>query len=238
MKKNELRNGDIVILRDGAIGFYRVDEDVIIYQKSGYDSVDDMFDDDLRSFDGEAEFDIMQVYRAESGVISFTDYEDGDLIFERDEAWIGPEKEGKEKEGKNPAVAVKVERKDRITVIAQAFYGNRTLTEITPDEMDAFILGYIGGKILGKRKIDRTVIRIPESDNLVMIYNRYEEEERRQEMTVDEAGSDFRRKPLAEIPEEKIRLYSRCIVCRMDADGTFQSLQEEDFPKFMKYLAK
>ena len=54
MKKNELRNGDIVILRDGAIGFYRVDEDVIIYQKSGYDSVDDMFDDDLRSFDGEA----------------------------------------------------------------------------------------------------------------------------------------------------------------------------------------
>ena len=70
--------GDIVMLRNGDLGFFMADEDVIIYQHTGYDSVDVEFDDNLVSTDEDSQFDIMRVYRADGGVISFTDYEEGD----------------------------------------------------------------------------------------------------------------------------------------------------------------
>ena len=38
------------------------------------------------------------------------------------------------------------------------------------------------------------------------------------------------------IPELDLTLYSRCLVCRMNADGTFASLEKEDFEKFRQGL--
>lgn len=66
------------------------EKEVIIYQTGGYDFADPVFDDDLTSTDGETDFDIMQVYRGYDEVLSFSDYDEGDLIFERDETWEGP----------------------------------------------------------------------------------------------------------------------------------------------------
>ena len=45
------------------------------------------------------------------------------------------------------------------------------------------------------------------------------------------------RQPLATIPELDLTLYSRCLVCRMNEDGTFASLEKEDFEKVNDYLA-
>jgi hypothetical protein len=42
--------------------------------------------------------------------------------------------------------------------------------------------------------------------------------------------------PSAVIPEKGIVLYSRCIACRIDEDGTLVSLEQEDCPKVVKYL--
>ena len=131
-----------------------------------------------------------------------------------------------------------MKREELITVMAQAFYGNRVITEITPDQVDAIVLGWTGEILVKDEKIDRTIIPVPESDQVVLVYNKYQEERERasREELIREEG--YVTKPLASIPEEGIELYSRCIACRMDKDGTLQSLQQEDYKVLMKYLAE
>lgn len=116
-----------------------------------------------------------------------------------------------------------------IKVVAQAFYGNGVATEINREEVDKFILGYLDNAMPITEKIDRTIIKVPNTDNIVIIYNKYAEK----------ALEDKKRmKPLVVIPEENIELYSRCIVCRMNEDRELEDLQNEDFEKFKKYLAE
>ena len=51
---------------------------------------------------------------------------------------------------------------DCLIILAQAFYGNRTMTEIRPEDMDRFILGYLDRSVgYISEPIDRTVVRIP-----------------------------------------------------------------------------
>ena len=126
--------------------------------------------------------------------------------------------------------------KELITIVSQAFYGNRTRTKIKKDNMDRFILGYLDSNLKITGKIDRTIIRIPNTNNLVLIYNKYEEKERLGDKEFYKE-SDYVLKPLATIPEINLEVYSRCIVCRMNNEGEFEILQEEDYDKFMKYLA-
>ena len=125
-----------------------------------------------------------------------------------------------------------------VRVVAQAFYGNRTTTEIEPKNLDRFVLGYIDNYIEVYEKIDRTIINVPNTDNIVIVYNKYEEEKelKRKEELLKE--KNYVKKPLAVIPEENIEIYSRCIVCRINEDGEIESLQNEDYNKFMKYLAE
>lgn len=117
-------------------------------------------------------------------------------------------------------------KKDLIYIVAQAFYGNRTETEISREEIDHFILGYLDSSIKITEKIDRTIVRVPNTKNIVIVYNKYKEE------------NHSNMNPLAVIPENNIKIYSRCIVCRMNDNGEFESLQGEDYDQFMKYLAE
>lgn len=117
-------------------------------------------------------------------------------------------------------------KKDLIYIVAQAFYGNRIETEISREEIDHFILGYLDSSIKITEKIDRTIVRVPNTENIVIVYNKYEEE------------NHSNMNPLAIIPENNIKIYSRCIVCRMNDNGEFESLQGEDYDQFMKYLAE
>lgn len=124
-----------------------------------------------------------------------------------------------------------------ITIIAQAFYGNRTVTEIDVKDIDNFILGHLSDVLPVVEPIDRTVVVIPGTDNIVLIYNKYQEEEelQRKNKLLKEEG--YVLKPLAEIPEIDLVIYSRCIVCRMNEEGIFESIEPDDKDKFMKYLA-
>lgn len=125
-----------------------------------------------------------------------------------------------------------------IGIIAQAFYGNRTYTEIRPEEVDAFIHGLLGGPHTPIDTSKRTIVRIPGTENLVMIYDA-DQEEKTVRWAEDLQGKEgHTMKPLAEIPELGLKLYSRCIVCRMNNDGELESLEGEDSNKFMKYLAR
>ena len=128
--------------------------------------------------------------------------------------------------------------KKSFEIVAQAFYGNRTITYITEEEMDRFILGYLNASLplLEDEKLDRTMIPIPGTDNLFLVYNKYQEEERLREKEQLLKEKEIKIHPLAIIPERNIVLYSRCIVCRMNEEGEFEDLENEDYIKFMQYL--
>ncbi len=127
---------------------------------------------------------------------------------------------------------------ESIRVIAQAFYGNRTGTEIKRKNIDRFILGYIDSSIVVNEPINRTVVAIPDTDNLVIVYNNYKEEKKLIEKEELFKDKGYELKPLAVIPELSIKLYSRCIACRMDENGELQSLQDGDVDKIIKYFAE
>ena len=127
---------------------------------------------------------------------------------------------------------------DLLTIISQAFYGNRTMTEIRPDEIDRFILGYLDSSLTVSEQIDRTIVHIPGSDNLVLVYNRYQEEQRLEEGEKLLREENYEIKPLAVIPEIGLTLFSRCIALRMTGDGNFASLRDGDSRILLKYLAE
>ena len=234
--KKDLRNGDIVVTRSGEPGVAILDKEIIIYQNDGFDMFE-LFTDDLMSNDDVRQCDIMKVYQEDS-LFGFLDLDGMIPVFEREEddstirRSVQPES--------NPVLQlVKKETawKKRILITAQAIYGNRTITRIKEEDMDPFILGYLDASLFSdKEKIDRTQIPIPGTDNLVLVYNKYQEEEsiQRKEKLRKEKGINMQ--PLAVIPEMGLVLYSRCIVCRTNEKGEYEDLQEDDFIKFMQYL--
>lgn len=125
-----------------------------------------------------------------------------------------------------------------INIIAQAYYGNRVATEINKENIDRFILGYQDSSITITEPIDRTIIHIPNTDGIVIVYNKYKEEQGRELRDRAMREANHVMKPLAVIPEENIELYGRCIACRMNANGELVSLQEGDFEKLTEYLAE
>ena len=139
------------------------------------------------------------------------------------------------------SASVKQDKKDMLGVIIQAFYGNRVFTRIDRADIDMYIMGCLDREFFlpsEREKIDRTIVRIPGTENLVMVYNNNQEQEAINDKEELFAKEGYVSKPLAEIPELGLKLYSRCIVCRMDENGELQSLEEGDGEKFMKYLAE
>lgn len=129
-------------------------------------------------------------------------------------------------------------KNELICIISQAFYGNRTGTEIRRENIDRFILGYQSDDLAVTEPVDRTIIHLPGSDNLVLIYNKYQEEERLEFKERAYREDNYAIKPLAAIPELNLKVYSRCIVCRMNAAGGFESLGKGDFEIWDRYLAE
>lgn len=118
-----------------------------------------------------------------------------------------------------------------INIIVQCFYGNRVGMSIKEDDIDMIVLGYTSKEIYeevlnsGIEKIDRTIVKIPNT-NLVIIYNKYQED--------DNNGGNVS----VSIPEVDFKLHSRCICCRMNEDGSLDSIRKEDIETAYKYLTK
>ena len=254
MKLNELKTGDIVVTRYGTRGVVIRDgsNEYILYQDSGCDFFWDFNEDMTWEYD-EEEWDIMRVYRDYfNGVITFIDFEDAYLVYDRDSSWVMPTEEEvetkaeanrikreqeEEERRKRAAEAAKDKEDNYIRIIAQAFYGNRTVTEIDKEDVDTFIMGIHDKSLRPMYDTDRTIVRVPGTDDLVIIYNKYREE-RQLEYGRRLAEEGINIKPLAVIPEEGIEIYSCCIVCRMNEDGELESLQYEDLDKCLEYLAE
>ena len=137
-------------------------------------------------------------------------------------------------------------KEKQMTIIAQGLYGNRMMTSIDPEHFDALMLGYLDmgayESMRNEEKIDRTIIRVPDTENLVLVYNRFREEKRLrslQEFIQTVRINKFDRfNPSAVIPEKGIVLYSRCIACRITEEGELVSVEQGDYEKVCRYLTQ
>lgn len=243
--KKDLLTGDIIVNARGDLGVVILEEDIILYQNGGYDFLFS-FSDDLRdAVDQDRSFDIREVYRNPGhGPIGFLDYEECEMVFERDEKEESrpeetaapsknhPDDRSAEKEQKD--LPKEDQRSELIGIISQAFYGNRTYTEISRDDVDTFLAGILDPKLIKYEKYDitkgRTIIPIPGSEELVLVYNQTAEEEA--------LNASYPKKALAEIPEIGLKIYSRCFVCRISREGALESLKPGDSRQFIEYLAR
>lgn len=126
-------------------------------------------------------------------------------------------------------------KKNLLRIVAQGFYGNRTATEIDVENLDRFILGYVDNKTKVTEEIDRTIVKIPNTD-IVIIYNKYAEERRLKKL--EKLGVRQETNPLAIISEKNLEIYSRCIACRMNENRELKGLEEKDYEVIVKYLAE
>jgi hypothetical protein len=137
-------------------------------------------------------------------------------------------------------------KEKKMTIIAQGLYGNRMMTSIDPEHFDALMLGYLDMGayefMRNEEKIDRTIIRVPDTENLVLVYNRFREEKRLrslQEFIQTVRINKFDRfDPSAVIPEKGMVLYSRCIACRITEEGELISVEQGDYEKVCRYLTQ
>jgi len=233
MKKNELKNGDITVCQNGSPGVVIIKEDCgyILFSDGGCEDLENYTEDMTYEYpEGEDDIcDIMQVYR-ENGEICFSDYKDGDLVFERDPDWVNP-REASECRCEETVKGNYSENSSLISVVVQGFYGNRTGTDLHKSEIGEFLSGHTSGPS------DIAVVRIPDSDGIVLVYSKHREKkylERKERLLSEE---NYRTKPLACVAESGIEIYSRCIACRMAYNGEFESLREGDFNVLEKYLA-
>lgn len=239
MTKKDLMTGDIIVNRGGYLGVIIKENDSVLYQRIGSDSLSD-FNDDL-SFD-EASYrdgDVMQVYRDSS----FLDIENDDAIpvYQRDFSWHRPsdeerksrEKALEEERQKNLAEMRKKEdanKSDSISVIAQHFYGNRTATEIKRENVDFFLKGILSPELFPKEDetVDRKFIVVPQTKNIVIVYDQNQEND-----CIANGETNY---VSCEIPEIGFKIHSRCFACRIDDNGELQSLKKGDAKYFINYF--
>ena len=133
------------------------------------------------------------------------------------------------------------DNREMIAVMVQGLYGNRTDTRIVKEDFDAFMLGHLDGNLRAEEEIDRTVVRVPGTDNLVIAYNKHQEERALvglRDFIQNLKETQCRYNPTAVIPELGIVLFSRCIICRMNSAGEPSSIEAEDYEKVLPYLAQ
>lgn len=141
-------------------------------------------------------------------------------------------------------------RENNISIIAQYFYGNRTGTQISRDHIDYFLRGNLSPKPCDYKEVQdvvRKTICVPGSENIVIVYDQTQEDRyvnvEFPEMYaqygaeyLESWGEKMKMHVSCEIPEIGFRIHTRCFACRMDESGALQSLEENDYKKFIHYF--
>ena len=93
MRKTDLRNGDIVVTRDGSLGVVILDEnnEKILFQLDGMDSLENYSDDLQNDFLGMTELDVMEIHHD----ACFLDFMLGEPVPDiiRENGWHRPDEE-------------------------------------------------------------------------------------------------------------------------------------------------
>ena len=235
MKKNELMNGDVVVLSSGSVAVVisSGEEAYLMFQNSGFEFLDDYYSDDLVCED----FDdaIMKVFRSNGG-FGFDAINEESPIWERNDAWIRSAAE--ECTTSQPQMD---KQEDFIDVIAQQFYGNCTYTSIRREDVDCFLKGIVSPELFSRDNVavNKKIVRIPRWENVAIVYDQMQEDRYVQvefPALLAQKGKHYRQRwgeelPMqvtCEIPEIGFKIHTRCFACRIDEAGNFQSLRPED----------
>lgn len=258
MMKKDLMNGDIIVTRGGYLGVVIADAERIFYQSIGSDDLL-MFNEDLTYNDTNAEDDdIMEVYRGEDFLE--IENEEGWAIYQRDPQWKRPTKEEMEKRSKEreekrlqyieemTLASLEQNNAEKIEIVTQCFYGNRTGTKIHRENINGFLRGYLSPEYFhDEESVDRKFIRVPNVEHIVIVYDQTQEDEYvniKFPTLYEEEGDDYKNRwgeeltmqVTCKIPEIDLELHTKCFACRIDETGEFQSIQDEDIEKFIHYF--
>ena len=138
---------------------------------------------------------------------------------------------------------------EKIFIIAQQFYGNRTGTEIKINDINFFLKGILSPELFpGEGKsVELKVVKVPGTDNIVIVYDQNQENEyinvkfpkqlaERGKEYKERTGKEMTMHISCEIPEIGFKIHTRCFACRLDSNGAFKSLENDDGAKFIKYF--
>ena len=151
--------------------------------------------------------------------------------------------EMRQKEEERRKLQVAEKRDGYISVITQCCLGSRAKVQITRDDVKRFIsniLAPVPDSVFSDMEL-RT-ITVPGDKNIVIVYDKTREDEYLNG-TLPEYYDDYRRRPGVELPKETcsipeigFELHTRCLACRIDENGVFQSLEDGDEEKFIDYF--
>ena len=140
-------------------------------------------------------------------------------------------------------------KENTIQIVAQGFYGNRVALEINRENINSFLYGVVPPEILPNADeiVDRRIIRVPDTDNIVIVYDQNKEDKyvnetfpryykRDAEAYKQRTSKELTMYISCEIPENDLTLHTRCFACRIDENGELQSLENGDGEKFIEYF--
>lgn len=224
--RNDLKTGDIIVTRDKAVGLVITQKNAIIYPSGDYDVIDWNYNDDLTSMDEDA-YDIVRVYRTtDSDPLGYRNYkEDGDLVFESPTADVPPQPTQCPQRPEKP-------KRKLATILAQAFYGNRVITEVCADDDLLNLKKFINGNSsLALQDGDIDLEFIPLAENVAVVYDKIAEAKKLKQDNLKKF------KPLCKIPEKNIIIYSRCVLYRFKSENELESLKSGDIELVKDYFA-
>lgn len=118
-----------------------------------------------------------------------------------------------------------------ITALEVGYSGITGMPMTERDAVDYLVVGYTGRprRLFGFDTIQRDVIVVPGTENLLIIYNQYYEDEYKEKLK-------GHMQPIIKIPELDFELYTRCYVCRQNEKGELCSIENGDGQRIAQYI--
>ena len=234
----DLCTGDIIETRAGERGVVIMESNSILYQSGGFDWFNEgIFTDDLFIDGPEREGDIFKIWRDPAGEpLGLNKLFGLDPIFVR--------RNDKKTRERADEISRKYEKKEneyRTVVILDPDYRQYTKAEIRYEKegcLDIELSQAPSMTVCGDIKIDRTFIPVPNTENIFLLYNKYQEEwhlKNIEDWPIRLEKSE-ETEPLVNFKEEGIAVYSRCMFVRKNETGEIENLMEEDLEKIECHL--
>ena len=229
--KKDLLTGDIIETRNKERGVVILEKDCILNEKGGLDELD-VYTDDLFVDGPFRDGDIFRVYRDPDGPVGLRKLYDAQLVFKRINNRETRERAAQIDEQHNP-----VRGKTVVGILEpHTRRCHRAYVDLLDERsIDLMMSEAPSMTVCGQILIDRTYVRIPDTDNLFLLYNRYQEEWHL-ELDEEDVGRYRNMEPLMIIPEENLQIHSRCMLVRKDSSGCIEDLRDGDLENVQKYF--
>ena len=232
--RKDLHTGDIVENRGGRRGVVITELDCIIYQSGGLDIMKEAFTDDLFINGSDRSGDIFKVYHDPEGPLGFNKLFGLEPVFVRKN-----DKHTKERAAELSARYDGTTEKVTCLVLEPAYRRceESFVTPFDQKDIDMLMSAAPSMTAMGQLRTDKTFVRVPHTDNLFLLYNRFQEEWFLQTHN-DSEFSGKKITPVIAIPEEHLEVCSRCLIVRKDNSGQIINLQEGDLEKVKEYMVQ